>query len=91
MGDIIDIRQHQKRQQRRKRYEQLEAVEDMTKSGVESLLHTLHDNNFPIESTEFQQDLALAFKFIHAAISKQYGVKTPFYEAIDKFKKDVKW
>ena len=55
------------------------------------LPHSLHANNFPIDDPDFQKDLALAFKFIHAAISKQFGLETPFYEAIDKFKKDVKW
>jgi hypothetical protein len=87
MSDIIDIKSHQ----HKKKIQQLESAEYVTKNGVESLLHSLNANNFPIEDPDFQQDLALAFKFIHAAISKHYGLQTPFYDAIDKFKKDVKW
>tara|TARA_B100002019_G_C21262219_1_gene597383 strand:- start:325 stop:588 length:264 start_codon:yes stop_codon:yes gene_type:complete len=87
MSEIIDIAKFQKTKKRRK----YQTAEDVTRDGVASLLHSLHDNNFPIDDPEFQQDLALAFKFIHAAISKQYGLDSPFYEAIDKFKKDVKW
>ena len=51
-------------------------------------MHSLHANNFPIDDPDFQHDLALAFKFIHASISKQYGIDSPFYKAIDKFKKE---
>ena len=87
MSDIINIKKYQQK----KKAQKLDSVEHVTKDGVESLLHSLHANDFPIDDPDFQKDLALAFKFIHAAISKQYGVKTPFYEAIDKFKKDVKW
>jgi hypothetical protein len=87
MSDIIDIKKHRQK----KKAQKLDSVEHVTKDGVESLLHSLHANDFPIDDPDFQKDLALAFKFIHAAISKQYGVETKFYEAIDKFKKDVKW
>lgn len=87
MNNVIDI----KRFQKRKKIKNLESAEYITKNGVESLVHSLHANNFPIDNPDFQKDLALAFKFIHAAISKQFGLETPFYEAIDKFKKDVKW
>ena len=87
MSDIIDIKKHRQK----KKIKQIQSAEDITKGGVESLLHSLHTNDFPIDDPDFQKDLALAFKFIHAAISKQFGLETPFYEAIDKFKKDVKW
>jgi hypothetical protein len=87
MSDIINIKKYQQKQKAQK----LDSVENVTKDGVESLLHSLHANDFPIDDPDFQKDLALAFKFIHAAISKQYGVETKFYKAIDKFKKDVKW
>ena len=53
------------------------------------LCYILHDNNFPIDDPEFQ-DSRLAFKFIPPNIAKQYGLDSP-HEAIDKFKKDVKW
>ena len=87
MSDVIDI----KRFQKRRKAENFKSAEEMTREAVSSLLHTLSDRNFPIDGSHFQQDLALAFKFIHAAISKHYGIDNPFYEAIDKFKKDVKW
>ena len=44
-------------------------------------------DGFPIDDEEFQKDLALAFKFIHAAVSRKYGVESPFIDAIDQFKK----
>tara|TARA_B100001094_G_scaffold105248_1_gene101394 strand:+ start:1589 stop:1864 length:276 start_codon:yes stop_codon:yes gene_type:complete len=91
MTDIIDIKKHIKKNQKKKTLNNLLSAEIITKDGVESLVHSLHHNNFPIDDPDFQKDLALAFKFIHAAISKQFGLETPFYEAIDKFKKDVKW
>ena len=87
MSDIIDIKKHRQKQKAQK----LDSVEHVTKDGEESLLHSLHANDFTIDNPDFQKVPALAFKFIHAAISKQYGVETKFYEAIDKFKKDVKW
>jgi len=87
MSEIINIREHQLK----RKHEKVESAEIVTKGGVEALLHSLHANNFPIDDPDFQQDLALAFKFIHAAVSKHYGLVNPFYEAIDKFKKDIKW
>ena len=87
MNDVIDI----KKFRRKKKMRDVGSAEVITRDGVESLVHSLHHNNFPIDDPDFQKDLALAFKFIHAAISKQFGLETPFYEAIDKFKKDVKW
>ena len=87
MNDIINIKDFQKK----KKAEKFESAESVTKDGVAALLHSLHANNFPIEDAEFQQDLALAFKFIHASISKHYGLDNPFYKAIAKFKEEVKW
>ena len=87
MNDVIDIKKYRKK----KKAQDLVSAEEITRDGVKSLLESLHSNDFPIDDPFFQKDLALAFKFIHAAISKQYGLDSPFYEAIDKFKKDVKW
>tara|TARA_B100000575_G_C23025280_1_gene590431 strand:+ start:589 stop:852 length:264 start_codon:yes stop_codon:yes gene_type:complete len=87
MTEIINIKEHQIRRKHRN----VKSADKVTKDGVEALLHKLHECNFPIEDPLFQQDLALAFKFVHAAISKYYGIENPFYEAIDKFKKDIKW
>ena len=87
MNEIINIKDYQLKRKRKN----VESAEIITKGGVEAMLHSLHANNFPIDDPEFQQDLALAFKFVHAAVSKQYGLVNPFYEAIDKFKKDIKW
>ena len=87
MNDVINIKDFQKK----KKVEKFEDAEYVTKEGVSALLHSLHANNFPIDDPDFQHDLALAFKFIHASISKQYGIDSPFYKAISKFKKDVKW
>ncbi len=87
MSKIINIREHQIK----RRHKNLKSADAVTKSSVEALLHKLHDLDFPIDDSHFQQDLALAFKFIHAAISKHYGLDNPFYSAIDKFKKDIKW
>lgn len=87
MNEIINIKEHQLK----RKHKNVKSAEIITKDGVEALLHSLHAHNFPIDDATFQQDLALAFKFIHAAVSKQYGLVNPFYEAIDKFKKDIKW
>ncbi len=87
MSDVINLEDFQNKKQVNTKVK----VEEITKNGVASLLHSLHEDNIFIEDPDFQQDLALAFKFIHAAISKQYGLDSPFYEAIDRFKKEVKW
>ena len=87
MNDVINIKDFQKK----RKSEKQQSAEDITRDGVESLLHSLHANNFPIDDPDFQQDLALAFKFIHASISKHYGLDNPFYKAIAKFREEVKW
>ena len=87
MNDVINITDFQKK----KKVEKFEDAENVTNEGVSALLHSLHANNFPIDDPDFQHDLALAFKFIHASISNQYVIDSPFYKAINKFKKDVKW
>jgi|TARA_B100001093_G_C26660819_1_gene941686 hypothetical protein len=87
MNDVIDI----KKFRRKKKMRDVGSAEVITRDGVAALLHSLHAHNFPIDDAEFQTDLALAFKFIHAAVSKHYGLENPFYKAIDKFKKEVKW
>mgnify|MGYP001242024276 CR=1 FL=1 len=87
MTDIINLKHHRSKKIRKEK----ESVDEICKDGISAFLYSLNKNNFPIEDPDFQQDLALAFKFIHAAVGKMYGIQSPFYEAIDKFKKDVKW
>ena len=87
MSDVINLEDFQNKKQVNSKVK----VEEITKNGVASLLHSLHEDNIFIEDPDFQQDLALAFKFIHVALSKQYGLDSPFYEAIDLLKRRSKW
>ena len=55
------------------------------------MLHSYMQITFPIDDPEFQQDLALAFKFVHAAGSKQYGSVNLFMKQLISLKKISKW
>ena len=87
MSDIINLKEHRSK----KKLKAKSSVDEICKDGISAFLYSLNKNNFPIEDPDFQNDLALAFKFIHAAVGKAYGIESPFHEAIDKFKNDVKW
>jgi len=83
MDEIISLKRFQVEAKRKK----LNSAEIICKDAFKSLLHQMNLDGFPIDDAEFQKDLALAFKFIHAAVSRKYGVESPFIDAIDQFKK----
>jgi hypothetical protein len=82
MDNVINLKRARQKHNRQK----LDAADSVCQYGFKGLLHEMHRCNFPIDDSEFQQDLAIAFKFIHAAVSKQYGLESPFIDAIREFK-----
>ena len=83
MDNIINLKEV-KRHSNKKKFQSAELI---CKDAFKSLLHQMNMDGFPIDDEEFQKDLAIAFKFIHAAVSRKYGLESPFIEAIDEFKK----
>ena len=82
MDNVINL----KRARQKHNKEKLNAAESVCQYGFKGLLHEMHKCDFPIDSPDFQQDLAIAFKFIHAAVSRSYGLESPFIDAIEEFK-----
>ena len=83
MDNIISLKEVKRHSNKQK----FQSAELICKDAFKSLLHQMNLDGFPIDDEEFQKDLALAFKFIHAAVSRKYGVESPFIDAIDQFKK----
>ena len=62
-------------------------VEEVCQWGFKGLLGNLYEKGFPIMDEDFQQDLALAFKFISAAVGKKYGLESPYIDALKDFER----
>tara|TARA_Y100001970_G_scaffold292243_1_gene432672 strand:- start:3278 stop:3541 length:264 start_codon:yes stop_codon:yes gene_type:complete len=87
MDNVINI----KELRNKKNQQANNSAEAICQQGFKGLLSSMYENGFPIMDVEFQKDLSIAFKFIHAAVSRKYGLDSPFIEAIDEFKKNQKF
>tara|TARA_B100000029_G_C16762358_1_gene662339 strand:+ start:186 stop:449 length:264 start_codon:yes stop_codon:yes gene_type:complete len=87
MDNVINI----KELRTKKNKQASNSAEEICQHGFKGLLSHMYASGFPIMEPEFQKDLSIAFKFIHAAVSRQYGLESPFIEAIDEFKKNQKF
>ena len=86
MNDVINIKDFQKK----RKSEKQQSAEDITRDGVEALLHPLHANNFPNRRCRVSKILHWLLNLFHPTL-QHYGLDNPFYKAIAKFKEEVKW
>ncbi len=82
MDNIINIKELRNRKNKKVKY----TAEEICQWGFKGLLGNLYERGFPIMDDDFQKDLSLAFKFIHAAVGKQYGLESPYIDALKDFR-----